>query len=353
MIRVLLVEDDPDSVASVLDSIKANIQDAVTKFVNFDLAELTIGSFLPDIVVLDIARGNPAEGDAAGVQTYEFIWRKRFCPIVVYSAMPELLEKDDHAFVKKVQKGDGSEARVLTAIQEFEPHVRALQMTEEEIRRRLSEAMREVAPYAFEVFTEDEERKEAVRRAGRRRVAAMMDEPSDDGTRLAPWECYLYPPVSRDTLLGDVLMKYSGNAEEPGSFRVVLTPSCDLTREPKVRKVLVARCYQMSTALKKVGLESSTATRRIKERILSAGYNQSVIPLPPLRGVIPAMAADLRDLDLIPLTKIGNDKLYQRKASLDSPFRELIAWAYMQTACRPGLPDRDLESWEKEIIDTL
>ena len=349
MIRILLIEDEPSSVESVRDLLNGEMPDTVTELVDFDMAESSIRSFRPDIVVLDIARGNPVEEDSAGVQAYEFVWDNRFCPVVVYSAMPDLLKTDKHEFVKKIQKGSGSEQEVLEAIQEFLPHVQALEKTEDEIRQRLSEAMREVAPHAFQAFSDAAEREEAVIRAGRRRVAAMMDEPPKGGTALAPWECYLYPPVSTDTLLGDVLMETGGDTTEPGSFRVVLTPSCDLARTPKVQEVLVAKCCPMDTALRSIGLDANSRVNTIMDRLLSAGHAQSVIPFPTLQGTIPPMAADLRDLELIPIGDIGDDGQFQRKASLDSPFREMVAWAYMQTACRPGLPERELETWAQDV----
>ena len=31
----------------------------------------------------------------------------------------------------------------------------------------------------------------------------------------------------------------------------------------------------------------------------------------------------------------------RRIASLDSPFREFVGWAYLQISCRPGVPPRD------------
>ena len=63
------------------------------------------------------------------------------------------------------------------------------------------------------------------------------------------------------------------------------------------------------------------------------------------------MAVYLKDLELILLERInGEGKTFERVASIDSPFRELVAWAYMQVACRPGLPDRDTETWSEEIV---
>ena len=66
------------------------------------------------------------------------------------------------------------------------------------------------------------------------------------------------------------------------------------------------------------------------------------------------MAADLRELELISLSDIGlKDKPFIRIASLDSPFRELVSWAYVQVSGRPGLPDRDFGSWRDEIMGVL
>jgi CTP synthase len=62
------------------------------------------------------------------------------------------------------------------------------------------------------------------------------------------------------------------------------------------------------------------------------------------------MSACLRDLELIPVDGIAGDAAkYLRVASVDSPFREQIAWAFVQIAGRPAVPDRDLEGWIEEI----
>ena len=46
----------------------------------------------------------------------------------------------------------------------------------------------------------------------------------------------------------------------------------------------------------------------------------------------------------------GDKQRFERVASIDSPFREQIAWAHMQIASRPALPDRELNSWVEEIL---
>ena len=220
--------------------------------------------------------------------------------------------------------------------------------------------MRDVAPYAFEAFADTDRRMETIKRSGRRRIAALMDELSLDGTTLASWEQYLFPPVCDSPQLGDILRKVDGANDDPVSFRVVLTPSCDLvssgSRDPKVSNVLVAKCCSMNDGLDRTS-RKNMGIKKLEDqlpRILTQGYFESVIPFPSLKNRIPTMAADLRDLELIPINDISvSNGPFRRVASVDSPFRELIAWAYMQIAGRPGLPDRDSASWTKEIIATL
>ena len=356
MIRILFVEDDQRAIEEALELCKEGIENSDIKVCGFEDASGALRAFQPDVVILDILRGSPSEGDEAGKEAYGFIWDTRFCPIVVYSAEPDRLDDKEHPFVAKVEKGRGSEDRVLQEVQKFLPHVQAAQRTESEVRQRLSEAMREVAPFAFRSFDDATKREEIIMRLGRRRVAAKMDDPPTGEGSLTSWECYLYPPVSQHTLLGDVLERNDGDGN-PESFRIVLAPSCDMVRSegrtPNVQEVLVAKCCSMQEALSLIGLRGNTNTNRIRERLLSSGYAQSVIPFPAMGGVIPAMAANLRSLELIPIGSIGEESSFRRVASLDSPFRELVAWAYLQNAGRPGLPDRDLDAWAREIVDTL
>ena len=358
MIRILFIEDDRPSIENALERCEEGMENPVIKVCGFEDASDKLRAFRPDVVILDILRGSSSEGDEAGKTAYAFIWDSQFCPIVFYSAEPDR-EETEHPFVAKVQKGSGSEEEVLQAVWEFLPHIQALQRTEDQVRQRLSEAMREVAPLAFRSFEDAAKREEIITRSGRRRVAAMLDEPTGGEAALASWECYIYPPVAPHTLLGDILQA-DGSSSAPESFRIVLTPSCDMVRSegqpPKVQEVLAAKCCSMQEALKQIGLDGNGRdrhARRIRERLLSKGYEQSIIPFPKLDGLIPTMAADLRELELIPIDEIGHEAPFHRIASIDSPFRELVAWAHLQNAGRPGLPDRDLESWVREVTSTL
>src|SRR5207302_3986991 len=85
--------------------------------VGFEGVDDAIQNHAPHIIVLDILRGKPAEGDTPGLGAYEYIWDKRFCPLVFYTAVPEQLDEGDerlkHPFVAVVKKGSGSEDTVI------------------------------------------------------------------------------------------------------------------------------------------------------------------------------------------------------------------------------------------------
>ena len=258
----------------------------------------------------------------------------------------------------------------MREVEDFLPIMGAMKEAEDHIERKFAEALRDVAPQAYEIFNKDsDELVDTIKRASRRRLAAFMDLESDNGA-LAPWEIYLCPPVSKDTQLGDILKisssKCSNEHEpapeqslDPSNYFVVLTPSCDLvnkgTQTPKVSNVLVAQCISMR-GFHESGLNKINKTKlkdRVVREVLTPGHFENFIPFPEFREKIPSMVADLRKLHLVPIGDIGEDLAYERIASVDSPFREMIAWVYARVTGRPGLPTRDFNAWKREIINSI
>lgn len=366
MLNLLFIDDqldDDSSSASIAASELEQIEGYSISKADFSDAEQLINDIDPDLIILDLQEKTGAgETDFVGVGTCEWVWENHFCPIVVYSAFPEELPNmyESHPYVEVVQKGTTGPKDLKESITKLHPHIESVRKAERTIKKQFSVAMREVAPYAYRTFQDDAvQREDVILRSGRRRLAALMDGYSKDGTRLASWEQYLCPPVCLDIQLADILRVENARLDDPASFRVVLTPSCDLVasggRTPKVDNVLVARCCSMEEgrgfirSLKEAN--SSKLKSRLPNQLLSRGYHEAIVPFPRLDDQIPTMAANLRDLDFIPLDDIGiSGTPILRIASIDSPFRELISWAYLQIACRPGLPDRDFDSWSDEIV---
>ena len=67
------------------------------------------------------------------------------------------------------------------------------------------------------------------------------------------------------------------------------------------------------------------------------------------------MVANLKNLAVIRYDSIGGldsaQRNFERVASIDSPFREQVAWAFLTTVARPGMPERDLDLWAEEIVE--
>ena len=358
--KLLLVEDDLDSVEPLIDLIRENPSNEVIP-ARFEEANKKIESFRPDVVVLDRIDGNMTNRVDKGSETLRFIlkkyWKKHFCPVIVYSALAEEKENEEdeynkYSFIHYVNKGSGSDEKVMKKLAEIEPHIGILREVEEYVHETFSFVMTEVAPYVFEEYKDADERIDVMKRAARRRLAAQMDELSrEESHKLAPWEQYLFPPINDKILLGDILKKRDCEDDNPSAFRIVLTPSCDLVNQ-KTEKVLFGQCCSIDEGLKQAfGVEK--VNKKIKQKIkrfLSSGHSEGIIPLPELKGLIPPMAANLRKLELIAVDEIA---AYERIASLDSPFREMVSWAYMQIAGRPGLPERDFDAWCKEVCAAL
>ncbi|MCP4699658.1 MAG: response regulator [Gammaproteobacteria bacterium] len=374
MLKLLFVDDQlDDESSSASDAVRRleKIDGYSVNRANFSDAEQKIDEIIPDLIILDLQEKTVSgKRNFTGNGTCGWIWENRFCPIVVYSAFPEELPDmyKSHPFIEVVTKGIKGVDGLRSSITKLIPHIESILEAERNIRKEFSVAMREVAPYAYDTFRDTNQRDETIKRSGRCRLAALMDGLSKDGTELASWEQYLCPPVCPDTQLGDILRKTDGSMD-PASFRVVLTPSCDLVasggRKPKVENVLLARCcsiegdegalarIQMKPGQKKLNNEKKVGEFKdqLTKNVLTQGYLKTIIPFPCLKGKIPTMAADLRKLELILLADIG--KNFLRIASIDSPFRELVSWAYLQIACRPGLPDRDFNAWSDEIVALL
>lgn len=362
MFKILFVEDEPTSIETLIEDITGEIEGVLYKISPFEQANSFISGFLPDVVVLDIFRGSAVpDGDAEGLANFQFIWDDWFCPVVIYSARPDdVSEKiQDHPFVNSVQKGRDSESKVINCIQQFKPHIDALNEIQIDIRRH---ANRELQHTAHRVFSQiaEEERSAVLARVVRRRIAAMMDAPPDKP--IASWEQYLYPPSGENLLTGDIIRLDEKDMADPEGYRVILTPSCDLVRgngrTPNVEEVLVARCTDISKMLPEIGCKTDTGRSKLESRLprfLHRAYGDFCLPLPALPGILPVMTVQLKNLELIDLNRIGNndENEYVRVVSVDSPFREMIAWAYLQVTGRPGLPERDFETWVNEICEAV
>lgn len=355
--KILFIDDDLTSVKPAMQKLRDN--GFFCEATGFAHQEQTLNTYRPDLVILDMMEGRPSDdptGDA-GMKCFRSIWDVHFCPIVVYTANTALMPAT-HPLIAKVSKGRDSDENVLTETKKFKPIAESIESINIEINRTLRSTLRDVAPYVYEC-KDIENPEQTIRYLGRRRVAAQLDNASSQEKLLHPIEQYIIPPISTSVRLGDLIRNATSDATSPESYSIVLTPSCDLVnengRKPKVERVLCAHCQSNDVFWQKGGVKKDKGSLNPH---LSAGFRGCYYFIPGIPNQIPTMVADLRDLELIPYDSIVNHQdtekdmtgKYLKVAEIDSPFRENIAWAYLNTGCRPGLPDRDLQIWAKQLL---
>ncbi len=360
MSRILIIEDNAAVVETIRDAAKDAMPDIFIKHAQFAEMKQQLEESRPDIVVLDVYEG-VATGDKVGEPAWQAIWDRVFCPVIIYSAGAMELEPPvphDHPFVKAVKKGRKSEEIVVKHLCDFQPFVAVFRQVREEIAAVLRNVLQVTSAHMLKDNGDRDEQCATLARAARRRVAAMIDEKTVlSGEKLVGWEQYLVPALGEHPLTADVLRRVGGDAADATSYRLVLTPTCDMVRgKPKIEAVLTATCAPAQDFVTNC-IGRDAAERKIKERLpgaLTRGAIDGYLPLPEFPGEFPCMTACLKKLDLIPLSDIGTPGaeaiVYERVASIDSPFREQVAWHFVHTSGRPGIPDRDMDEWTDRII---
>lgn len=372
-VKILIIEDDP----GVSETLKDNLQEQHPELdvvIQGDFAEALSSTRTeqPDAVILDLLQGPPSSGVLAGNIPWKEIWEHRFVPLLVYTASAEETDPplpNEHPFVKRIQKGQANSAQaVMAELTAFLPYLRCVAEQRDKLVLTMHRVLKETATAIWKSGLPMPERERVLGRALYRRVVAAADATMTAGSeKLQPMEQYVYPPVESDLLMGDVLRVSGAAWDDPTAYRVVLSPSCDLARRDQGQatgRVLIAECVSTGTLSAKWNL--SATDEKAKKHLLgllTQAQKDGLVPLPGLPGVLPTMALDLKLLHLMdystiegftPSGQLGNalEPAFRRIASVDSPFREFLGWAYLQVACRPGVPDREWLKWAEEIVAT-
>ena len=375
-LRVLVIDDEA-GVRAVLESALEEDEgptddgaDWEVQSQGFDGVKDALLRFRPDMVVLDLIEGEiPTESDS-GNRSFERIRDIWFCPVVVYTGFAERRTFEEHPQVVLVTKGVRSEEKVLAELWNFVPVARMIRSVHEDFDGRIREALRDSVDALGKQIAGVEGPSESVlARAVRRQVAARVDLATSAGTELRAWERFVVPPLGGDLLTADLLRLRDSEPTDATAFRLVLTPSCDMVwssnRTAKVSSVLVARCEPLARLgeiqLRPGGGLSSKQMKRLRS-ILTQGMEGEHLVIPEFRGRVPLMAANLKRLELVDWDEIdvsgdGDDDAegptFARVASTDSPFREMVVWAYLSVAGRPGMPDTDVDRWVSDISNNL
>ena len=366
--KVLIIDDDAVLRQALSDTLSEEGDWEVVDR-GFEGVKETLRQLRPDMIVLDLVEGEGTSGpgEDTGNASFEQIRASWFCPVVVYSAFPDR-KQFHHALVKTIRKGADTDVKVRNQLKEFIPTAKIIQTVHDDFDSRVREALRDSvdALRSQTASAENDLAEDSVlRRAVRRLVAARVDLSTSEEGELQPWERYVVPPLGDHLLTADLLKKEGAHWTQEDAFRLVLTPSCDMVPRgsgTKGTQILVACCQQID-GFGKIKFERGKALSQ-KQRnelrpILTGGRLDSHLPIPQFRGHVPLMVANLKKLELLNWNQVqldensdssvSNQEKFRRVASTDSPFREIVVWAYLGVTGRPGGPQIDTEKWLAEI----
>ena len=371
--RVLVVDDEPavgETLSELLESytLVSDSRPITTRFEgSFDNALDLLANERFNILILDIrGESSPTSTGEAGIEVFDEIRRRRFIPIIFYTALPDVsADISNPPFVQTVSK---------IAEEPFADLKRAI---ENVIRSGLPHLLQSVSSHldsvecAFMVdFMEHNwsslvDRPEDMAYLLSRRLAVSFEEGAESlaqelrqagGTTLGdvvhPTRYYVQPPHS-NYRMGDILAAPVSKEEDADetedtdeTLYVILTPSCDLvlrSEKMKAEMVVLSECRPLHSfedyqAWKRAPSDNVGRLRRLLTS-RPKGQEDRYFYLPAAWNV-PDVVADLQRV-----ASIGRDELksYRKVASLDSPFAEALSYQFNRYMGRVGTPDLDID----------
>lgn len=359
--RILFIEDKTEAIQGIIDYVEEK-EGWSYKNSTFKEAPGDLTMYDPDLVVMDWMYD--AESTDEGDPIFKAIYERDFVPTIVFSAIASTISDEvtsiaeDNPMIEIMSKGD--EQVVINKIEQWEPYILAVKQSKKELNCSLLCSARAMA-YYFYISNTDVD---VVKYMLRKRIQNYFPQVEIDGPKTKPpaWIEYEYPPMCKSLMVADILRKNDGDTSpvaKAKKYYVVLTPSCDMERGKPDDYILVAKCEGAGSLYNKADGEESDV-EKIKgdvTRYINTGYNYAKVPLPELPQKIPYMTVNLKSVEQIKLGDIALDektaegKEFYRVSSLSSPFRENLVWAHMINSCRPGMPERDVDTWVKSIVE--
>jgi len=341
--KVLFIEDDESAVQGIKDF--CDDKGYSYEHPPFEDALSYIEKYDPDILVLDL-KNNDTDG-FEGCDILDKAWEYNFRPTCVFSGqiVPSTIEQEKYRspLIRFVDKGNDNPVKKF--IEDIAPYTSCIRA----VRIETHKAMRKSFDF-FNLAMKDgiTDSNKLAALCGNRIKAYFDNENSNND--LPIWSQYIYPSINEEFSTADIIRLKNPltDVDYENNFFVILTQSCDVAHS-KVKSVLLAKCFPIDRILR-VNKGNGDIYERTNEElktIFNTGFLNQWVPLPGIEGVMPDVAINLKSLFLIKLRDLPNN--YQKVLSLSSPYKERLIWAYMQTACRPGVPDLAVEEW----VDSL
>ena len=367
------MDDDPDITKQILDDaesgklIPGKGSSDVERCHTFNEAYKKLETTRLDFVILDLKDNEQAEhmDDAsAGLEVFNQIKRRRFLPVVFYTALAHKVRDLETSFVRVVEKTEGLKKlrEEMKAI--FETGLpQLIKHLDEEQRSYMWEFVNE----HWSEFPSGDTRTDLTYLLARRLAAQLrgstvrhflieqtgLKAVPEGESGVHPMDFYIIPPLKGQQFTGDL---YKTNSADGAVYRVLLTPSCDLARKRKdALHLLFAHCHSLTDQEEFEEWQSCVRARdddeskikNVEQRLVSLLRNNRGNKYQPERYFFLPSAMDIPNLvvDYQKLEAVCKDEFEKRNwlrvASLDSPFAEELLTRFARYFGRIGTPDLD------------
>lgn len=377
--RILLVEDNQEIARLTVASLQrravstAGERARVDHVARFEEALTEIENRRYDAIILDIRDQDAAKAEAAvstddslgdeslpadkGLALYSEIRKRRFLPIIFYSALANLAE-DQHQppFITVVSKMSGSETLRQNIIEVFDSGLPSLNRDiGQHVNTIFRDFMIKFVEKHWSALSGPENRSDLAYLMVRR-LARSLDStfiPSMAGVQVAleaaavhPTRLYIMPPLE-ERRMGDLV------CDDNGNWFILLTPTCDLVlrnNKPKAEYILLAECQLLSKTneyrnWKENGQEMITKSLEKVITNVRQGQQDRFYFL-PATWEMPDLIIDLQRLRSIEFNELAT---FRRVATVDDPYAQSIIAQFGRYAGRIGTPNLDVSSVRERL----
>jgi hypothetical protein len=377
-LQVLLVEDDPTDLTQYERDFPGvfsacGVEADIHTCDDFDDAfERTSNPLLRyDLIISDTYKGLAKYRDAQVIKMVNKYRGSRFCPLVVYSSGVKPEGLPETAFVVWADKATpGDIERAISYL---------LETNIPQLARKLHDDIERSAGSYLWGFLENRwdnlisERVDAnvLERLIRRRAALQIGrlnhsaEGSQEVEEVKASEYYIYPSISEDLRLGEILKNIEDN-----TLRVVLTPHCHLRIQPnetlpRAEHILTVKVFSAKETIVNASKKpdgspkdpwlgsaadkTDKLRRRIQSPAASMGMDGRYWFMPGFLD-IPSSYCDFLQFESVAYQEINDTEKFERVATIDAPFAEALQSCFTRFYLRVGLPNLNPEDF-RHLID--
>jgi len=351
-LNILFVDDDAKLRGDLVDIFNEEVIEGhrllASQAANFEEGKKLVSEKDFDIVILDLYKGEPKEGnEKSGLDVLKEIQSVAFIPVIFYSGLTKDLVGIESEVVGIVNKGSGGIAQLKDEI------TRIIKSNIALIKRKVYDHVRAtLRDYFWKTVHDDKKVIEPVKddvsigylllrklahSLSKENIKALLGDDKINKDKAHPMEFYLYPSDTNEYEAGEILKK-------DGNYFIILTPSCDfITEGGRARKVgyvllAVAQPLQETEPFKKYSSNKTKYKQSLTDLIESRkGDRYFFLPGTPF---IDNIVLDFQSKTMVKYEDLDQ---FDRVAKLDMPFAQSMVASFTRYYNRIGFPDIDSE----------